>query len=626
MNATGLDITMAVLAAEGTGGSPSVPLVDRGQRLRGQKGLGAAPKWPAKVRRRELVGGAPTARQAAEQTERHKWLDAVVSIVMEARLPAAELLGGAARGDHLRGCVGQGRRVRTLKKRVTDWRKVRSFMLKAFGEPWPRTQLDFLDYLRARADEPCARTVPASCLAALAFMEKSGNIAVGDRISGEASVKAFVEEMNLSLSGQGSSARRVAPRWPLAVAIALELAVLDKGRPVYERLLSWWLLVKLWGTLRFDDHRGLDPALLRLEGGSLLGELVRSKTSGTNKALQTLPLYIDRQAWLAESMWLQEGYALWLSHGFDRDFFLALPNADKSGLIKVEAKYADAAAMSRALLCSLRRFRVHDLGSIALVEGMLVDPYLGSYWSEHSARATLPSWAACLSAVPDAWIDSLGRWAAGKSKTYIRTYQKRVKFIQANVAKRVRGSMDPHGLLNEEMLFVEMATYIGNLGADEDRVAQAVGGFDVFHLDHAKLSLGADEEGAGMEDIVEEDAVDTCNVDELLCESDAEVSEVAEEIAIGNAFDVKKNLGVYVVSLGGKQRRRRCLHRVGSCYRVPGKDYLRFDVLSMEVPAVTEFDVMCKDCKLHSMVEVASSSASSSGSRSPTAGSSSLSS
>ena len=186
--------------------------------------------------------------------------------------------------------------------------------------------------------------------------------------------------------------------------------------------------------------------------------------------------------------------------------------------------------------------------------------------------------------------------------------------------------MDPHGLLNEEMLFVEMATYIGNLGADEDRVAQAVGGFDVFHLDHAKLSLGADEEGAGMEDIVEEDAVDTCNVDELLCESDAEVSEVAEEIAIGNAFDVKKNLGVYVVSLGGKQRRRRCLHRVGSCYRVPGKDYLRFDVLSMEVPAVTEFDVMCKDCKLHSMVRVASSSASSSGSRSPTARSSSLSS
>ena len=249
VNATGLDITMAVLAAEGTGGSPSVPLVDRGQRLRGQKGLGAAPKWPAKVRRRELVGGAPTARQAAEQTERHKWLDAVVSIVMEARLPAAELLGGAARGDHLRGCVGQGRRVRTLKKRVTDWRKVRSFMLKAFGEPWPRTQLDFLDYLRARADEPCARTVPASCLAALAFMEKSGNIAVGDRISGEASVKAFVEEMNLSLSGHGSAARRVAPRWPLAVAIALELAVLDKGRPVYERLLSWWLLVKLWGDV-----------------------------------------------------------------------------------------------------------------------------------------------------------------------------------------------------------------------------------------------------------------------------------------------------------------------------------------------------------------------------------------
>ena len=319
-NATGLDIALADVAKVCPSGRalPAVAVLDRNRGKR--KGLGAAPKWPAKIRRKELRTGAATARHVAEQEERGKWCKEVAKIITGAGLPAAVLLCGGPDDDLLLGCVGQGRRVRTIKKRVADWRRIRAFMLAAFGAPWPKSQLDFLEYLRARADEPCAKTVPSSSLAALVFMEKSGNVAPDDRISNESSVKAYVEEMNLMLSGQSRSVRRAAPRWPVAVAIALELAVLDRVRPVYERLFSWWMLVKLWGTLRFDDHRGLDPARLRLERDSLHGELIRTKTSGTNKSVQVLPLYVDRRAWLVGEAWLQEGFSLWVLHGFERDF------------------------------------------------------------------------------------------------------------------------------------------------------------------------------------------------------------------------------------------------------------------------------------------------------------------
>ncbi len=43
---------------------------------------------------------------------------------------------------------------------------------------------------------------------------------------------------------------------------------------------AWWKLLKVFGTLRFDDHRGLLPESLALGGAALSGKLTRTKTSG----------------------------------------------------------------------------------------------------------------------------------------------------------------------------------------------------------------------------------------------------------------------------------------------------------------------------------------------------------
>ena len=148
-NATGLDVTLALKSFRPPEESPRFPAASWCGSARGPKRLGAAPKWPSKVKRKELPEGASTARQAAERSERDKWVKAVAEIVIEARLPAADLLAGDGnQAGLLLGCVGQGRRVRTLKKRVTDWRKIRGYLLEAFGVLWPRSQLDFLEYLQ----------------------------------------------------------------------------------------------------------------------------------------------------------------------------------------------------------------------------------------------------------------------------------------------------------------------------------------------------------------------------------------------------------------------------------------------------------------------------------------------
>ena len=253
--------------------------------------------------------------------------------------------------------------------------------------------------------------------------------------------------------------------------------------------------------------------------------------------------------------------------------------------------------------------------SSIVFEGLLVSPQLGSFWTEHSARATLPSWAACLPSVPDAWIDALGRWAAGRSKTYIRTYQKRVRFIQTNVAKRIKESADPHNLLDERALFVEFTAHLGKLGVEETLVANWVGAFEVYRPNRSTACLQVADASSDAEESAEE--IEDCGLDEVVSVGESDV-----EVAGVEAFSVKENLGIFVVSLRRQSKQRRCLHRIGSCYRVPGKDYLQYEVLTSEFPASSKFDVMCKDCKLHSGTkEASSSSSSSSGSSASSSGS-----
>ena len=41
-----------------------------------------------------------------------------------------------------------------------------------------------------------------------------------------------------------------------------------------------------------------------------------------------------------------------------------------------------------------------------------------AFWTAHSDRATLPSWAASVATIPDAWLEDSGRWSSRSSHGY----------------------------------------------------------------------------------------------------------------------------------------------------------------------------------------------------------------
>ena len=67
--------------------------------------------------------------------------------------------------------------------------------------------------------------------------------------------------------------------------------------------IAWAKLLRHWSSFRWDDSMGVRPADLQLRARGLFGLLERSKTSGPDKAVKVLPIFVSKLAWVATE-WL----------------------------------------------------------------------------------------------------------------------------------------------------------------------------------------------------------------------------------------------------------------------------------------------------------------------------------
>ena len=90
----------------------------------------------------------------------------------------------------------------------------------------------------------------------------------------------------------------------VVILAALEEFLTEVAQPFFYRIMTWWLLLQSWGNLRFADHRGL----VRVEGGSLVAKLTRSKTLGTDKPVSSRLIIVDSETYIRKRNWVVEGW------------------------------------------------------------------------------------------------------------------------------------------------------------------------------------------------------------------------------------------------------------------------------------------------------------------------------
>ena len=238
--------------------------------------------------------------------------------------------------------------------------------------------------------------------------------------------------------------KKQAPLVPLSVVCALELLVCDPSAKPFARAFAFYKLVKLWTACRFDDLCGLNPASLELREDGLIGLLERTKTSGPGKRVRHLPIFVSAKASFMASDWLVQGWKTWSAGAFSfcRDYFLAMPNEDWSGVRQVMADYSDAATLSKQILRMLTVPIQEDRKWVRSQQPLILMPEALAYWTEHSDRNWLNSLLAAIGVSPQE-RNYVGRWQVEASvDEYMRTAKRVIFGLQERLISHFLQSED----------------------------------------------------------------------------------------------------------------------------------------------------------------------------------------
>ena len=345
----------------------------------------------------------PTARKDAEAAERDRWLQLLANLLRSTDTPMGKLVRESPSNIQL---LGGGRRAGTLRSRVRSVQKFLGWLVASHGITFLAHWRQLTEYLHVRYSEPCVRGSLKLVHSSYIFLQEVAG--VEDKLSDSAMYAVSLKEL-MSQASPGRPPRQ-APRFPTILLAVFEDTVLSADKAVFVRVLSWWLLVQSWGTLRFDDHRGLLPRDFIVSSTGLQARLTRSEVSGSDKHLNFRAVIIHSSAYVQRRDWLVVGWNLLLNGApHERDYLLPAPTNNFHGFKTKEMKYSTAFAVQTHII------------STACYRGLrLFENSTGHYFSPHSGRNFMPSAAAVLG-FGKSERDILGGWSAEGSQRYTRT-------------------------------------------------------------------------------------------------------------------------------------------------------------------------------------------------------------
>ena len=126
-------------------------------------------------------------------------------------------------------------------------------------------------------------------------------------------------------------AKTKAPGPLLRVLEALQELEVNVTVLPFGRVYAWLCWIRAWGSSRFDDHRCLEPALLKRTPQGL-SDVFESETHGPHRGAERKPMFLDKNCWLAERIWLDVGPQLLQQMALhERDSLLPSPSANYGG-------------------------------------------------------------------------------------------------------------------------------------------------------------------------------------------------------------------------------------------------------------------------------------------------------
>ncbi|CAE7249029.1 unnamed protein product [Symbiodinium sp. CCMP2592] len=293
------------------------------------------------------------------------------------------------------------------------------------------------------ACEGAGKTTIDAFAAALSVLEQVGRVGEGDMLSRDPTWVSYSKNVTAELVEKGPVPHQAAQP-TVAMALSLELYVFDEDRARYARAMAFVALLMLWGSMRSDDVQCMRPESMRLTIEGLSCKLWKTKTTGPDRRINMVQVFISRKASFSGLDWMKKGHEIWSEIEYKRDFLVLQASDDWE---TCGNKGVDASAVSlyvRKIYKELCVPRWAEGRWIQNKERLLLPGDCALHFSGHSARNFLTSIAAAIR-VPKDDRDFLGRWkvGGGGSADYTRTARQIVHRIQEQGNPRLGGRYPP---------------------------------------------------------------------------------------------------------------------------------------------------------------------------------------
>ena len=316
-------------------------------------------------------------------------------------------------------------------------------------------------------------------------------------------------------------------------------------------------------------------------GWGLRGSLAKSKTTGPGKKIRHREIFVSSEAYVKRQDWLDVGLRLWDAAPRPRQNFIALPDPSMEAFRQMGAEVQGLVALTRHVLEKI------NLTGLAETEPEL-NRRAAKFWTEHSSRPTLPSWARALG-VPKDVTNRLGYWSVGAeaSELYIRTYKLLVAKVQSTVATFIREALQAQStegafpdLFGEKAFAEELRKFLGTELDASSGQPWAAGSTTTKLRYQLKYSWA------------ETEAKEPALPDSEEGRQKASISS-SEEKSVEAHAPVPNTTAWVVTRL--KSKKPGCLHVIGRCYRVPGVHYKDW-VEVAENASSGSFERACRQC------------------------------
>ena len=327
----------------------------------------AADIRPKKFRTKwqRAVYDGPTARKDAEAAERVRWIQLLANLLRPTDTPMGKLIRDSPSNIQL---LGGGRRAETLRSRVRSVQKFFCWLFVSHGINFPDHWRQLTEYLQVRYSEPCVRGSLKLVHSSYIFLQEVAG--VEDKLTDSAMYAVSLRGTHVSSKPRED--RRVrhpgSQRYCLRLLRKWYFLTISHHFFVFSRGGSW---SKAWGTMRFDDHRGLLPRDVNISAAGMQAKLTRTKVSGSDKHLNFRMVIIALSAYVQCKNWLAVGWDLLLKEGapHERDYLLPAPSNNFLGFKTKELKYSTAFAAQTHII-STARFR--GMRVFGLLDGALL--------------------------------------------------------------------------------------------------------------------------------------------------------------------------------------------------------------------------------------------------------------